>query len=78
MKCSKCGAILADDVLFCRECGAKIEKKKRFCRECGSELADGVKFCSNCGAKVNFMEDIEINTASSQESTTEEIHVGDL
>ena len=27
MKCSKCGAILADDVLFCRECGAKIEKK---------------------------------------------------
>lgn len=77
MKCSKCGAILADDVLFCRECGAKIEKKKRFCRECGSELADGVKFCSNCGAKVNFMEDIEINTASSQESTTEEIHVGD-
>lgn len=25
MKCPKCGATLADDVLFCRECGAKVK-----------------------------------------------------
>ncbi len=62
MKCSNCGAELAQDVAFCRECGAKIESKKIFCRECGSELTEGMKFCSNCGAKTeldrSFDEDV--------------------
>ena len=44
MKCKKCGAELANGVLFCRECGTKVESEKKFCHECGTELTDGVKF----------------------------------
>ena len=40
MKCKKCGAELADGVLFCRECGMKVEPMKKFCHECGAELPD--------------------------------------
>ena len=54
MKCSKCGAELADDVLFCRECGTKVSLQKRFCRECGHRLVDGAKYCSNCGTSVEL------------------------
>lgn len=53
MKCTNCGADLAEGVLFCRECGAKVENalpKKRFCRECGAAIPAGAKFCVECGA----------------------------
>ena len=53
MKCTKCGADLADGVLFCRECGAKIEQQKRFCRDCGAEVPPGARFCSSCGANLS-------------------------
>ena len=62
MKCRKCGAELAEGVLFCRECGAKVEKRKRFCSECGSELPEGVKFCPECGTKVSFAGNAEAGT----------------
>ena len=55
MKCTNCGADLAEGVLFCRECGAKVEtalQKKRFCRECGAEIPAGAKFCIECGARL--------------------------
>lgn len=55
MKCQKCGADLADGVLYCRECGAKVEvaaPTKRFCRDCGAENEAGAKFCTNCGANL--------------------------
>lgn len=29
MRCKKCGAELADGVLFCRECGTKVESSKK-------------------------------------------------
>ena len=55
MKCPKCGADLAEGVLFCRECGTKIDAlQKRFCRECGAALAEGAKFCTECGAKAEI------------------------
>lgn len=64
MKCQKCGADLAEGVLFCRECGAKTNAvQKRFCRECGAELIQNAKFCRECGAKAElpsfFHEEIE-------------------
>ena len=62
MKCRKCGAELAEGVLFCRECGAKVEKRQRFCSECGSELPEGVKFCPECGTKVSFAGNAEAGT----------------
>ena len=62
MKCRRCGAELAEGVLFCRECGAKVEKRKRFCSECGSELPEGVKFCPECGTKVSFAGNAEAGT----------------
>ena len=64
MKCSKCGAILEDGVLFCRECGAKVEAqpKKRFCRECGATVPDGAKFCTECGARIVNIENIAVNS----------------
>lgn len=79
MKCRKCGADLAEGVLFCRECGAKVEKRKRFCSECGSELPEGVKFCPECGTKVSFAGNAEAGTPiqTSTESPKEKSTVGE-
>lgn len=78
MRCRKCGAELAEGVLFCRECGAKVEKRKRFCSECGSELPEGVRFCPECGTKVSFTENAEAGTPTqvSIESQTEKSTAG--
>lgn len=61
MECRKCGAELAEGVLFCRECGTKVETIKRFCRECGAELNEGTNFCPNCGTKVEIIENFSAN-----------------
>lgn len=71
MKCKKCGAELANGVLFCRECGTKVESEKKFCHECGTELTDGVKFCPNCGAKVDVEEVIDADVPKSKETITD-------
>ena len=71
MKCKKCGAELADGVLFCRECGMKVEPMKKFCHECGAELPDGVKFCPNCGAKVDVEEAIDGDVPKSKETISD-------
>lgn len=68
MKCTKCGADLADGVLFCRECGAKIEQQKRFCRDCGAEVPPGARFCSSCGANLS-----DVPTPKQMETDTGDI-----
>ena len=68
MKCTKCGANLADGVLFCRECGAKIEQQKRFCRDCGAEVSPGARFCSSCGANLS-----DVPTPEQMETDTGDI-----
>lgn len=52
MKCSNCGADLADGAKFCGECGTKVAPAAVFCPECGAKLVSGAKFCGECGAKV--------------------------
>ena len=37
MKCSKCGAEVAENAKFCCECGTKVEREL-FCPECGKAL----------------------------------------
>lgn len=76
MKCQKCGADLADDVLFCRECGWKVEKAALFCRECGASVPAGSKFCSNCGANLSVVSDA-VATPSEEDDTTVENTVPD-
>ena len=51
MKCTNCGAALADSAKFCPECGTKVVREV-FCAECGTKLEAGVKFCPECGTKV--------------------------
>ena len=52
MKCSNCGAELADGAKFCGECGTKVPTSNK-CPECGAVCAPGVKFCSECGHKMS-------------------------
>ena len=74
MKCPKCGADLADGVLFCRECGARVDAvQKRFCRECGAVLKSNAKFCSNCGAKVEILTDISPEGSLQAPDSSEEL-----
>lgn len=58
VKCSKCGAVLADGAKFCVECGTPVAEapateaatpEVRKCSNCGATLADGAKFCVECG-----------------------------
>ncbi len=51
MKCTNCGAVLADSAKFCPECGTKVVRGL-FCAECGTKLEAGAKFCPECGTKV--------------------------
>ena len=72
MKCSICGADLADGVLFCRECGNRIgTAQKRFCRVCGAKLKQGEEFCTECGAR------IEVSTAIPSKKLSKEPNVYD-
>ncbi|SFL50269.1 Double zinc ribbon [Lachnospiraceae bacterium KH1T2] len=54
MKCTNCGAELAEGSVFCRDCGKKLggQSTKKFCRDCGAEVKDDSGICSNCGAKL--------------------------
>ena len=52
MKCSNCGAELADGAKFCGECGTKVPTSNK-CPECGAVCAPGGKFCSECGHKMS-------------------------
>ena len=73
MKCTNCGADLAEGVLFCRECGAKVEtalQKKRFCRECGAEIPAGAKFCIECGARLTFIDSTQVTPNSENAQNT--------
>jgi len=51
MKCTNCGADLADSAKFCPECGTKVVREV-FCAQCGTKLSAGAKFCPECGTKV--------------------------
>ena len=42
MKCTNCGAALADSAKFCPECGTKVVRAV-FCAECGTKLAADAK-----------------------------------
>lgn len=73
MKCPKCGADLAEGVLFCRECGTRIDTlQKRFCRECGAALAEGAKFCTECGAKAEILSFVSEEKIASESDIVEE------
>lgn len=49
MKCSKCGAEMAEGQKFCVNCGAQIGLK---CPKCGTEMTEEQKYCPNCGTEV--------------------------
>ncbi|EIC03170.1 leucine-rich repeat protein, partial [Treponema saccharophilum] len=51
IKCTNCGADLADSAKFCPECGTKVVREV-FCAQCGTKLSAGAKFCPECGTKV--------------------------
>ena len=55
MKCSNCGAELAEGAKFCGECGTKVVKAM-FCPECGAKCAPGAKFCGECGHKLGIID----------------------
>lgn len=42
MKCTNCGADLADSAKFCAECGTKVVREV-FCAQCGTKLSAGAK-----------------------------------
>ena len=42
MKCTNCGASIADDAKFCAECGTKVVREM-FCAQCGTKLSAGAK-----------------------------------
>ncbi len=51
-RCSKCGAMVAQDKKFCPECGAAMAQSVADpCPNCGKD-AKGAKFCPECGAKM--------------------------
>ncbi len=57
MKCSKCGALNADNSSFCTKCGANLKEQNinpfggEMCPGCGNALGT-YKFCTRCGYKV--------------------------
>lgn len=50
MKCSKCGAEIADEKGVCKNCGLNQ------CPKCKAACASSDKFCSQCGFTLNFSE----------------------
>lgn len=51
IKCSNCGASLAEQAKFCIECGTKVAPAVIKCSGCGNELPANSKFCQECGQK---------------------------
>ena len=49
MKCSNCGAEIADGMKFCGDCGTPVPQEKK-CISCGATIALKMKFCPECGA----------------------------
>ena len=49
MKCSNCGAEVAEGMRFCGDCGAPVPQEKK-CVSCGASIALKMKFCPECGA----------------------------
>lgn len=54
MKCTNCGAEIAEDTKFCTSCGQPVGNvesapSQPVCPQCGSALTPGAGFCSNCG-----------------------------
>lgn len=49
MKCSNCGAEVAEGMKFCGDCGAPVPQEKT-CISCGAKIALKMKFCPECGA----------------------------
>ncbi len=79
-KCSKCGNILREGVMFCTECGTPVgkeapadepEKEARFCTECGSKIDSDVEFCTNCGARLGSAKNDQEVFSNSHEETPE-------
>lgn len=56
MKCSNCGAELAEGAKFCGECGAKVVKDS-VCPKCGAACATGAKFCCECGSSLSVCDE---------------------
>lgn len=50
MKCTNCGAEMAEKEKFCTSCGTPVARA-RLCANCGSELASGEAFCTQCGSR---------------------------
>ena len=67
MKCTNCGADLADSAKFCPECGTKVVREV-FCAQCGTKLAAGAKFCPECGTKVGAAATPEPKAEAQKES----------
>ena len=60
MKCSNCGAEIAENAVFCPSCGTKQtgqQKNRTVCKSCGMLLKVGAQFCPACGAKVEAAQD---------------------
>jgi membrane protease subunit (stomatin/prohibitin family) len=51
VKCSKCGAEVAQGSKFCPECGGTMAPAAVKCSKCGAQINQGSKFCPECGAK---------------------------
>jgi RNA polymerase subunit RPABC4/transcription elongation factor Spt4 len=81
MKCTKCGAELADDAKFCSSCGAPVTSAEPepsqpapqqpappqpACPQCGSALSPGQEFCSNCGYRLT---PARVQTASAPDAS---------
>jgi class 3 adenylate cyclase len=49
MKCSNCGAGVAEGAKFCSQCGVALTKR---CPSCGAAYAPEAKFCAECGTRL--------------------------
>jgi len=49
MKCSNCGAGVAEGAKFCSQCGVALTKR---CPSCGTAYAPEAKFCAECGTRL--------------------------
>lgn len=64
IRCSKCGAELANTAAFCNACGTAVQKQapapvsnesaiKVKCSSCGTPIGQGMRFCTACGTPVS-------------------------
>jgi hypothetical protein len=51
LRCSGCGAVIAEDISFCGNCGVPVKTgTSARCPACGAEPPPGARFCGSCGA----------------------------